>query len=50
MTALNLTTPETPPPLTPREDDMKEFLMAVRQALLQLVGWIERRYGLERRR
>lgn len=32
-------------------DDLRAFLvMAVRPALLQLVSWIERRYGLTPRR
>ena len=27
-------------------DDMREFFMVLRQALLMIVRWIERRYGL----
>lgn len=28
------------------EDELREFLMVLRQALLMVVSWIERRYGL----
>lgn len=31
-------------------DEWKEFLMCVRQALLMIVAFIERKYGLERKR
>lgn len=27
-------------------DDMREFMLVIRQALLLIVGWIERRYNL----
>lgn len=29
-------------------DDLKAFLLTLRQALLMLVSWIEHRYGLRR--
>jgi hypothetical protein len=32
-----------------RNDDLKSFLIVLRQALLMLVGWIEKRYGLQPR-
>jgi hypothetical protein len=39
------------PQSKPRErDDLREFMIVVRQALLIIVGWIERRYGLQRKR
>ena len=31
------------------DDSMREFLLVLRQALLMIVSWIEKRYGLERR-
>ncbi len=31
------------------DDDIKEFLLVLRRALLMIVGWIEKRYGLEGR-
>jgi hypothetical protein len=46
-----LTTPETPPPLTERQEDaFHRFLVVFRQALLLVNAWIERECGLERRR
>jgi len=27
-----------------KNDEMREFMLVVRQALLMVVGWIERRY------
>lgn len=30
------------------QGDMREFMVVVRQALLLIVAWIERRYGLRR--
>lgn len=30
------------------DDGQREFLLVVRQALLMIVCWIERRYGLTR--
>lgn len=27
-------------------DDLREFLLVLRRALLMIIGWIERRYGL----
>jgi hypothetical protein len=30
-------------------DEMREFMLVLRQALLMIVAWIERRYGLTRR-
>lgn len=45
-----LTTTETPPPLTPREDDgSKGLWLVIRQALLMIVVAIEKRYGMERK-
>lgn len=32
----------------PVDDGQREFLLVVRQALLMVVCWIERRYGLTR--
>jgi len=29
-------------------DDLREFMLVLRQALLMVVRWIERRYGLAR--
>jgi len=29
-------------------DDLREFLLVLRQGLLLIVSWIERRYGLKR--
>jgi hypothetical protein len=37
----------TPP--TAKADDLREFMMVLRQALLMIVAWIERRYGIARR-
>lgn len=39
---------QAPQPAPP--DEMREFMLMLRQALLLIVSWIERRYGLERRR
>ena len=40
-----------PQPTSPHADpdEMREFMMVLRQALLMIVAWIERRYRLERR-
>jgi len=32
--------------VTPQKDDIKEFMLILRQALLMIVRWIEKRYGL----
>jgi len=32
-----------------KPDDLREFLLVLRQALLMIVAWIERKYGLERK-
>jgi hypothetical protein len=32
----------------PDRDDMRGFLLVVREALLMIVGWIERRYSLRK--
>jgi hypothetical protein len=37
----------TPPAAQP--DEMREFMLMLRQALLMIVAWIERRYRLERK-
>lgn len=37
----------TPP--TAKADDLREFMIVLRQALLMIVDWIERRYGLKRK-
>ena len=34
---------------THNNDELREFMQVVRQALLMIVGWIERRYGFSRR-
>ena len=34
----------------PETDEMRDFMLMLRQALLMIVAWIEQRYGLERRR
>lgn len=39
-----MTAPTTTPP-----DEMREFMLMLRQALLMIVAWIERRYRLERK-
>jgi hypothetical protein len=31
-----------------KNDDLRDFMVVVRQALLMVVGWIERRYDLKR--
>lgn len=31
------------------QDDLREFLIVLRRALLLVVDWIERRYGLKRK-
>lgn len=33
--------------MTADRDDLKEFFMILRQALLMIVRWIEKRYGLQ---
>ena len=33
-----------------KDDDLREFFVVLRQALLMVVVWIERKYGLERKR
>jgi hypothetical protein len=30
-----------------RDDDLREFFLVTRRALLMVVRWIEKRYGLE---
>lgn len=36
-----------PEPATqPTNDELREFMLVIRQALLLVVGWIERRYNL----
>lgn len=37
----------TPPAVQP--DELREFMLVLRQALLMIVAWIERRYGLVRK-
>lgn len=37
----------TPPTTGP--DELREFMLIIRQALLMIVAWIERRYGLARK-
>ena len=32
--------------MSDRDDDLRGFLLVVRDALLMVVRWIERRYGL----
>lgn len=39
---------QTPQPAPP--DEMREFMLMLRQALLFIVAWIERKYQLERRK
>jgi hypothetical protein len=34
--------------MSERPDEMREFLLVVRQALLLVVGWIEKKYQLKR--
>ena len=34
--------------MTEQRDDLKEFFLVVRRALLLVVQWIETRYGLKR--
>lgn len=31
------------------QDDLREFMMVLRQAMLMVVVWIEKRYGLKRK-
>lgn len=31
-------------------DDLRDFMIVLRQALLMVVAWIERRYGLAERK
>lgn len=31
------------------QDDLREFMIVLRRALLMVVEWIERRYGLKRK-
>lgn len=38
----------TTPPAT-QPDELREFMLVLRQSLLMIVAWIERRYGLVRR-
>lgn len=38
----------TTPPTT-QPDELREFMLMLRQALLMIVDWIERRYGLKRK-
>jgi len=33
--------------MTAEKDDLKEFFVILRQALLMVVRWIEKRYGLQ---
>lgn len=46
-----MTTSSAPQPTPPQtsNDEMREFLLVVRQALLMIVGFIERRYGVQRK-
>lgn len=37
------------PHKNPQGDELREFMIVVRQALMLICSWIERRYGLERR-
>lgn len=39
----------TTPPATTQPDELREFMLVLRQALLMVVAWIERRYGLARK-
>jgi hypothetical protein len=39
-----------PQPRTKEHDELREFMIVLRQGLLLIVTWIERRYGLERKR
>lgn len=36
-------------PSTPQPDELRDFMLVLRQALLMIVAWIERRYRLERK-
>lgn len=38
----------TTPPTT-QPDELRDFMLVLRQALLMVVAWIERRYHLERK-
>lgn len=40
-----------PPPVEPATppDELREFMLVLRQALLMIVAWIERRYHLSRK-
>lgn len=31
------------------QDDLRDFMMVLRQAMLMVVVWIEKRYGLKRK-
>lgn len=31
-----------------KQDDIKDFMVTLRMALLTIIRWIEKRYGLER--
>lgn len=42
-----LTTPQMPE--TRSDADLKAFLLVLRQALLMIIAWIEKRYGLKSR-
>lgn len=33
--------------VSPEQDDLKEFLLVLRRALLMVTGWIEKRYRIE---
>jgi hypothetical protein len=44
--ARTLTTMPQPPT---ESSELREFMIVVRQALMLIVSWIERRYGLTRR-
>jgi len=33
----------------PQPDELREFMLVLRQALLMVVSWIERKYGLGRK-
>ena len=37
-----------PPTIQP--DELREFMLMLRQALLMIVAWIERRYGIVKKR
>lgn len=44
-----MTTAEQQPVTSGSPDEMREFMIVVRQALMLICSWIERRYGLQRK-